>query len=78
MAKNVKFVLNRRAFQEQILMGKGVDMEGALRSAMGGDDVVIERSGNARGGGRMRARAYGSMASEQASGALSRRLGGGQ
>lgn len=77
MAKNVKFVLNRRAFREQILQGRGVDMESALREGLkGGDDIVIEVSNNARGGGRMRARVYGSMADEAAHGVLSKRLGG--
>lgn len=71
MAKNVKFVLNRRAFREQILLGKGVDMESALRKALPGDDVEITAVGT-----RMRARVFGSMRDEQGSGTLSRRLGG--
>lgn len=75
MAKDVKFRLNRRAFQSQILMGQGVDMAGALQSALGpGDDVQIEVSSNARQGGRMRARVYGSLSDEAARGSLSRRL----
>lgn len=76
MAKDVKFVLNRRAFQRLILQGQGVDMEAALCDALPGDDVVIEQSSNAQGGGRMRARAYGKMRDEVETGALSRRLGG--
>lgn len=75
MAKNVKFVLNRRAFQQQILQGGGVDMEKALRAALPGNDVVVEQSSNARLGGRMRARAYGKMSDEVELGSLSRRLG---
>lgn len=75
MAKNVKFVLNRRAFQRVVLQGHGTGMEKALRSALPGDDVVIEQSSNARGGGRMRARAYGRIGDEVETGALSRRLG---
>lgn len=75
MAKNVKFLLNRRAFQQQILQGQGVDMASALRAALPGDDVVIEQSSNAQGGGRMRARAYGKMSDEVELGSLSRRLG---
>lgn len=71
MAKNVKFVLNRRAFREQILLGNGVDMESALRKALPGDDVEISAVGT-----RMRARVFGRMRDEQGSGALSRRLGG--
>lgn len=77
MAKNVKFVLNRRAFQRQILQGEGVDMASALYDSLGGgDDVVIEQSSNARGGGRMRARVYGAMKDEVEYGLLSKRLGG--
>ncbi len=76
MAKSdVKFRLNRRAFQQQILMGNGIALESALRSAIGGgDDVQIEVSSNTRGGGRMRARVYGSLSDEAARGSLSRRL----
>lgn len=77
MAKDVKFKMNRRAFQSQILMGNGVDMAGALTDALkGGDDIVMEQSSNARRGGRMRARVYGSMADEVSHGLLSKRLGG--
>ena len=73
MAKDVKFVLNRRAFREQILLGKGVNMESALRNALPGDDVQVTAVGT-----RMRARVFGRMRDEQGGGSLSRRLGGGQ
>lgn len=73
MAKNVKFVLNRAAFRDQILKGQGVDLEGALREALPGDDVEVTV-----GRQRMRARASGSLSDEARTGALSRRLGGAQ
>jgi len=72
MAKNVKFVLHRRAFRDQVLRGQGVDMERALREALPGDDVEVVADGT-----RMRAYASAPMKDEVESGALTRRLGGG-
>lgn len=70
MAKNAKFVLNRKNFREQILMGAGT--VAMLREKLGEDAV----SDTARDGVRARARVYGSMADEAKNGTLSRRLGG--
>lgn len=70
MAKKAKFVLNRRNFREQILMGAGT--VAVLREALGQDavtDVAVD-------GVRARARVYGSMADEAKTGTLSRKLGG--
>lgn len=73
MTKPVRFVLNTKAFQEQVLYS---DRLGQICADALGPDAVIERSNNARGGGRVRARVYGSMKDEVENGALSRRLGG--
>lgn len=70
MAKKVKFVLNRMAFREQILMGAGT--VAMLRETLGQDAVTDI----GRDGVRARARVYGSMADEAKNGTLSRRLGG--
>ena len=73
VARPVKFVLNRSAFQNQILYN---DKLGQICAAKLGGDAEISRSDNSRGGGRIRARAYGSMSGEALTGALSRKLGG--
>lgn len=70
MAKKAKFVLNRKNFREQILMGAGT--VAVLREALGQDSVADVASD----GVRARARVYGSMADEAKNGTLSRRLGG--
>lgn len=69
----VKFVLNRAAFQEQVLYS---DALGEACAAALGAGAVVERSSNARRGGRVRARVYGDMSDEAATGSLSRKLGG--
>lgn len=76
MAKRTKFVLNRAAVQSEILYGGSVDTEGLLRR-YAGTDAEIDRSSNARRGGRLRARIYGDLDDEAKNGTLSRRLGGG-
>lgn len=75
MVKMVRFVFNRKAFQDQVLYS---DVLGKACAAVLGDDAVVERSSNEFLGGRARARLYGKMADEVSSGALSRRLGGRQ
>lgn len=72
MAKKVKFYLNRRAFQEQILYSEQV---GQACAAVLGEGAEVSRSNNARKQGRIRARLYGDLADEAANGTLSRRLG---
>ncbi len=70
MAKRVKFVLNRKNFREQVLMG--AETAALLRETLGGDvetDIASD-------GVRARARAYGRMSDEAKNGTLSRRLGG--
>lgn len=74
MAK-VKFVSNRRAFQDQILYNEKL---GQVCANTLGSDAEISKSDNSLAGGRIRARVYGSMQDEAANGALSRRLGGGR
>ena len=77
MSENVKFVLNRKAFQDQVLYGATTAeaLAAALNAAAPTADVRVESSSNARGTGRARARAYGTLPSEAASGDLSRILG---
>lgn len=72
---NIKFKLNKKAFQDVVLYGIG---DAAVRSAAGsGPDVEVDRSSNSRGGGRARARIYGgSVDAEAKGGGLARRLGG--
>lgn len=72
-APKVKFVLHRRAFQDQVLYS---DALGQVCADVLGAGAVVERSNNARRGGRVRARAYGDMSDEAATGSLSRKLGG--
>lgn len=72
--KRVRVVLNRKAVQEQILYSKKVGE--ACAAALGGD-AVIEESSNALRKGRVRARVYGSLPLEAATGYLSKKLGGG-
>lgn len=74
MSKRVKFVLYRKAWQDQILYNEKL---GEICASKLGEGAVIERSPNVRGGGRIRARVYGSMSDEAVSGSLSRRIGGG-
>lgn len=70
MAKNVKFVLNRKNFRNQILKGEGT--VGVLQAILGADsEVDVTPSGD-----RARARMYGRMSDEAKNGSLSRRLGG--
>jgi hypothetical protein len=69
MAKNVKFVLNRRNFREQILKGAGT--VAMLRERLGQDAVTDV----GRDGARARARVYGKLSDEAKNGTLSRRLG---
>lgn len=72
-APKVKFVLNRKAFQSQVLYSETL---GQVCAAALGAGALVEQSSNARGGGRVRARVYGSMSDEAATGTLSRKLGG--
>lgn len=61
MAKNVKFVLNRAAFQRQILMGAGTAaiLEAAARAvAPASAEIRVSTSNNARKGGRVRVRIF--------------------
>lgn len=67
-----KFRLNKKAFQEQVLYGPEA---AALVKGLAGPDAVVERSDNSRGGGRVRARVYGS-ARDVEDGSLVRRVGG--
>lgn len=84
MAKNIKFVLNRKAFQQQVLMG---DATAAMleviatAAAPSGTRVETSVSSNARNSGRARARIIDdsprAMSREADTGHLSRALGGG-
>lgn len=74
MPTTVKFVLNRKALQEQVLYNEQL---GQMCAAALGEGAVVERSNNARHAGRVRARVYGDLSDEAARGSLSRRLGGG-
>ncbi|GEM_PF-4571275 len=73
MAKKVKFVPNRKEFQRQIL---NADSLGPILARQLGPDAEISHSDNSKGGGRVRARVFGSLAEEQRNGSLSRLLGG--
>lgn len=70
MAKRVKFILNRKNFREQVLMGEGT--AAVIREKLGPDAVIDV----GRDGARARGRVYGSMADEAKNGTLSRKLGG--
>lgn len=67
-----KFVLNKKAFQEQVLYGPQTE---ALLAGLVGSDGVVERSDNSQRGGRSRGRIYGDAKDVQ-DGSLLRRLGG--
>lgn len=77
MTKRVTFVLNRSAFREQVLLGRGTaeTLEGIL-SPPPGCSRELESAGD-----RVRVRVYDrsavGMAREAATGHLSRALGGG-
>lgn len=66
--KVTKFVLNSRAFREQILKG---DATHALLNGIAGPDSVEEEVAS-----RARARVYGTMDDEAQNGTLSRVIGG--
>lgn len=63
-----KFVLNKKAFRDQIL--KGAATEAMLSSVVGGDGVQEEAPSRAR------VRVYGDMDDEAQNGTLSRTIGG--
>lgn len=63
-----KFVLNKRAFREQIL--KGAETRALLAGIVGSDGVEEEAPSRAR------ARVYGQLDDEAATGVLSRTIGG--
>ena len=74
MGKSVKFVLNKGAFRDQILMGAATAtlLEGiASAAAPGGSEVVSDTVGP-----RVRSRIYGSLSEEGSAGVLSRAIGG--
>jgi len=63
-----KFVLNKKAFRDQILKGSST---ASLLEGIVGDDGVSEEAPS-----RARARVYGDMSDEAQNGTLSRRIGG--
>lgn len=71
--KVVSFKLNKKAFQDQVLMGAETQ---ALLANIVGSDGVVDESDNSRRGGRARGRIYGTAKDVQ-DGSLLRRLGGG-
>lgn len=62
-----KFVLNRKAFRDQIL--KGAETQALLRGVVGAEGVSEEAPSRAR------ARVYGHLADEAQNGTLSRVIG---
>lgn len=75
MSERVRFVLNRKAWQNEILYNEKL---GEICASKLGEGAVIEKSRNAKGGGRIRARVYGSMGDEALTGTLTKRIGGSQ
>lgn len=63
-----RFVLNKKAFRDQIL--KGAETTALLNGIVGGDGVDEEAPSRAR------VRVYGELADEAQNGSLSRRIGG--
>lgn len=63
-----KFVLNKKAFRDQIL--KGAETTALLNGIVGGDGVEEEAPSRAR------VRVYGELAGEAQNGSLSRTIGG--
>jgi len=63
-----KFVLNKKAFRDQVLKGQAT--EDLLSGIVGGDGVSEEAPSRAR------ARVYGRLSDEAATGSLSRTIGG--
>jgi hypothetical protein len=66
-----KFVLNKKAFQDQVLYGPEIQ---ALLASLIGPNGVVEQSDNSKRGGRARARIYGNS-KDVADGSLLRSLG---
>lgn len=80
MARKTKYVPNRKEFQRQVLYNPAL---GEILASKLGPGAEVSVSDNSRpspinpgGGGRIRARLYGSMKDEQRNGTLSRKLGG--
>jgi len=63
-----KFVLNKKAFRDQILKGAAT---AALLEAIAGEDGVSEDAPS-----RARTRVYGDLSDEAQNGTLSRKIGG--
>lgn len=70
----VKLVLNKKAFQQEVLLNPKL---GEACAKVLGPDAVVEESDNSRAGGRVRARLYGKLSEEAATGYLSKKIGGG-